>query len=64
LESIAFARSQRGSGTMIGKRLRMPVTLRIEVSDDTAAISTSSHGGSNPPIERNAIRAIATIATT
>jgi hypothetical protein len=48
---------------MIGKMLRMPVTLRIDVSDDTAAMSTRSHGGRRPPSDRTAINTIAAMAT-
>ena len=48
---------------MIGNRLRSPVTLRIDVSDDRTAIRISSHGGSSPAIDRTAISAIEAIAT-
>ena len=62
-ESIALTRSQRWRGTMIGKRLRRPVWLKMPVTDETSAISTSSQAGRSPASASPPISASDTSAT-
>jgi hypothetical protein len=64
LESTALTRSQRGSGTRIGNSDRSPTWLRIDVRDETIAMTTRIGPGRASTMASTPMTAIATSATT